>query len=84
MIEINQQQWQEVNNQLNAKIISELHYEELLELNVKDIVSNTQESKNQMKMAQKKTVCYQWNTAQITWEFQAKKHRSRFSNFHLL
>lgn len=74
MIEINQQQWQEVNNQLNAKIISELHYEELLELNVKDTVSNTQESKSQVKMTQKKTVCYQWNTAKITWEFQAKKH----------
>ena len=74
MIEINQQQWQEVNNQLNAKIISELHYEELLKLNVKDTVSTTPDSRNQVTMAQKKTVCYQWRTEKITWEFQAKEH----------
>jgi len=66
MVNITQQQWQQVNNQLNAKIISELHYEELLTLvhsgNAQDLSSSRYDEQ------------YEWSSDGITWQFQAKQH----------
>lgn len=61
MVEINQAQWHKVNNQLNAKIISELHYEELLTLSPID----TQKGDG---------INYQWQTGDVTWHFQASEY----------
>jgi len=59
MININQAQWQRVNNQLNAKIISELHYEELLTLTpIEGNLSNR----------------YQWQSGEVDWQFEAKQY----------
>ena len=69
MLEINQQQWQQVNNQLNAKIISELHYEELLILELKKT-----NSKNELNNKNGCQQYYQWVSGATVWEFYAEKY----------
>lgn len=69
MLEINQQQWQQVNNQLNAKIISELHYEELLIIELKKTIS-----KNELNNKSGYQQSYQWISSTAIWEFNAQEH----------
>lgn len=69
MLEINQQQWLQVNNALNAKIISELHYEDLLSLQLDSTAQTQIVSKGELSAPQQ----YRWSSDAIVWQFQGQR-----------
>lgn len=84
MVNVNQAQWQQVNNRLNAKILSELHYEELLvmdKIKINDCESvnkqhfsvETTETKQGVELTASNTNkhTYQWISANNIWQFNA-------------
>jgi len=84
MINISQGQWQQVNNTLNAKIFSELHYEELLIIEKLKINHYKNEQKRHLSIENTETtqgvelavnaknahVC-QWISGDNVWQFNA-------------